>query len=58
MQRIFEDERRRNGAFTRGPGGVDPKPALTALQILESALHFLAVRALSSPVLDTNAVNR
>ena len=55
MQRIFEDERRRNGAFARGPEGVGPKPALTALQILESGSHFLAVCALSAPVLDTNA---
>jgi hypothetical protein len=51
MQRIFDDERRRNGGFAPGPKGVGPKSPLTALQILESALHFLAVCALSGTIL-------
>ena len=55
MQSIFKDERHRNGAFSRGPERVGPKPALTASTILESALHFLAVVSWSAPVSDANA---
>ena len=46
MQGIFEDERRGNGAFSSRPEGIGPKSALTALQMLESALHFLRAHAL------------
>ena len=58
MQRIFDDERRRNGGFARGPFGVGPKSPLNASKMLESGEHFLALFSCPARILDTNAVKR
>ena len=55
VQRIFEDERRRSGAFSPGPDWVGPKSALPASTMLESGSHFLALVSWSAPISDTNA---
>jgi hypothetical protein len=55
MQRICDDERRRNGALAPGPYGVGPKSFLKASKMLESGPHFLALFSCSGTILDTNA---
>ena len=58
MQRIFDDERRRNGGFASGPFGVGPKSLMNASKMLESGKHFLALFSCSTVILDTNAAKR
>lgn len=38
MQRIFDDERRRNGGFSPGPFGVGPQAPLNVSKMPESGL--------------------
>lgn len=62
MQGIFDDERRRAGGFAPSPAysctcGVRPKSPLTALEMLESGQHFLALSALSAAISDTNRID-
>ena len=58
MPSIFDDERRQNGSFSRGPIRVGPKSPLNASKMLESEGHFLALFSCSETILDTNADNR
>ncbi|MGE3364946.1 MAG: hypothetical protein AB7I34_16000 [Rhizobiaceae bacterium] len=58
MQRIFDDERRENGRFGRGPYGVGPKSPLNASKMLDGGQHRLALFSCSGTILDTNADNR
>ena len=58
MQRIFDDERRRNGPFWRRPFGVGSKSPLTVSKMLESGPHCLALFSLSGTILISNAANR
>jgi hypothetical protein len=58
MQRIFNDERRRNGGFARGPIGVGPKSPLNASEMLDGGRHRLALFSCSGTILGTNAANR
>lgn len=58
MQRMFDDERRRNGGFQRGPCGIGPKSPLKASKMLDGGQHRLALFSCSGPISDTNAVNR
>lgn len=55
MQRIFDDERRRNGGFAPGLFEVGPESPLTASKMLESDLCFLTLFSWSGSILDTNA---
>ncbi|MDQ6432976.1 hypothetical protein RB623_02770 [Mesorhizobium sp. LHD-90] len=43
MQRMFDDERRRNGGFERGPFGVGPKSPANASKMLDGGQHRLAL---------------
>ena len=43
MQRIFDDERRQNGGFQRGPSGVGSKSLLNASKMLDGGEHRLAL---------------
>jgi hypothetical protein len=58
MPGIFDDEQHRTGSFWRRRFAVGPKSPLTALKMLESAQHFLALFALSGAILVSNAVKR
>jgi hypothetical protein len=58
MQRIFDDERRQNGGFARGPCGVGSKSSLNASKMLDGGQHRLALFSCSGTILTTNAVNR
>ncbi len=58
MPGIFDDERRQNGPFSRGPVRVGQKSPLIASKMLESEMHFLALFSCSETILDTNADNR
>jgi len=58
MPDIFDDERRRNGGFARGPAGVGPKSSLKASEMLDGGRHRLALFSCSGTILNTNAVNR
>jgi hypothetical protein len=50
MQRIFDDERRRNGAFARGPSGVGPKSFLNVSEMLDVGRHRLALSSCSETI--------
>ncbi len=58
MQRIFDDERRRNDGFARGPFGVGPKSSVNALKMLDGGQHRLALFSCSRPILVANAAKR
>ena len=58
MQRIFDDERRKNGRFGRGPSGVGPKSLLNASKMLDGGQHRLALFSCSDTILDANADKR
>ncbi len=58
MPGIFDDERRQNGSFSRGPVRVGPKSLLNASKMLESEIHFLVLFSCSEMILDTNADKR
>jgi hypothetical protein len=55
---MFDDERRENGRFERGPYGVGPKSPLKASKMLDGGRHRLALFSCSGTISDTNAVNR
>jgi hypothetical protein len=50
MQAMFDDERRRNGAFARGPFGVGPKSPLKASKMLDGGQHRLALFSCSGTI--------
>ncbi len=58
MQRIFDDERHRNGGFARGPFEAGSKLTLNASKILAGSQHRLALFSCSRPILAANATNR
>ncbi len=58
MQRIFDDERRRNGGFQRGPFGVGPKSSLKTSKMLDGGQHRLALFSCSATISGTSAANR
>jgi len=58
MQRIFDDKRRRNGGFQRGPSRVGPKSPLKTSKMLDGGRHRLALFSCSAMISDTNAANR
>ena len=58
MLRIFDDERRQNGRFGRGPFWVGPKSPPKASKMLDGGRHRLALFSCSATILDTNAENR
>jgi len=58
MLRIFDDERRRNGGFARGPFGVGSKLTLNASKMLDGGQHRLALFSCSRPILAANAAKR
>jgi hypothetical protein len=58
MQRIFDDERRQNGGFQRGPFGVGPKSSLNVSKMLDGGRHRLALFSCSGTISDTNAADR
>ena len=58
MQRIFDDERRQNGGFQRGPSGVGSKSLLNASKMLDGGEHRLALFSCSGTISDTNAASR
>jgi hypothetical protein len=58
MQRIFDDKRRRNGRFQRGPSGVGPKSLLNTSKMLDGDRHRLALFSCSATISHTNAANR
>ena len=58
MQRIFDDERRWNDGFARGPFGVGPKSSMNASKMLDGGQHRLALFSCSRPILAANAAKR
>jgi hypothetical protein len=50
MPSIFDDERRQNGGFQRGPFGVGPKSSLKASEMLDGGEHRLALSSCSGTI--------
>lgn len=58
MASIFDDERRRNGGFQRGPFGGGPKSLLNASKMLDGGQRRPVLFSCSRTILDANAINR
>ena len=50
MPSIFDEERRTNGGFARGPFGVGPKSPLKASKMLDGGRHRLALFSCSGTI--------
>ncbi len=50
MQRMFYDERRRNGGFAVGPFGVGQKTPLNASKMLDGGPHRLVLFSCSGTI--------
>jgi hypothetical protein len=55
---IFDDERRGNGRFARGPSGIGQKSPLNVSKMLDGGRPRLALFSCSGAISDTNADNR
>jgi hypothetical protein len=58
MPAMFDDERRQNDRFGRGPFGVGSKSPLNASKMLDGGQHRLALFSCSETILTINAGNR